>query len=184
MGRNSSDTLVTLECYAGFAEMAHPRALTALQVWMIETGRTDSGLAAELADKLQNDPRYRTRKMKITDRSVGRWRKGLFAPRLPEHLAILSELSGGRVTAQSFAEARREHTGPNMTLAELERFDSKAAHVASRVLEQLRGVPGGVAVFALADAVASVLGTRPGASPEDMRLYFLRLLEDRMDRFE
>lgn len=165
--------------------MARPRALTALQVWMIETGRTDSGLAAELADKLQNDPRYRfARKMKITDRSVGRWRKGLFAPRLPEHLAILSELSGGRITAQSFAEARREHMGPNTTPAELERHDSKAAHVASRVLEQLRGVPGGVAVSALAEAVASVLGTRPGASPEDMRLYFLHLLEDRMDRFE
>jgi hypothetical protein len=159
--------------------MAKPRAITDMQVWMIETGRTDSSLAAELADKLQNDPRYRfARKMKITDRSVGRWRKGLFAPRLPEHLAILSELSGGRITAQTFAEAPQ--MGPNY-------YDSLTMHVTSRVLEQLRGVPGRIAVTALADAVASVLGTRAGASTEDMRLNFsdfLRLLEDRMDRFE
>jgi hypothetical protein len=160
--------------------MAKPRAITDMQVWMIETGRTDSSLAVELADKLRNDPRYRfARKMKVTDRTVGRWRKGLFAPRLPEHLAILSELSGGRITAQTFAEAPRVQMGPNY-------YDSLTMHVTSRVLEQLRGVPDRIAVTALADAVVSVLGTGV-ASAEDMRLnfsHFLRLLEDRMDRFE
>jgi hypothetical protein len=69
--------------------------------------------------------------------------------------------------------------GPNTTPAELGRYDSKAAHVAGRVLEQLRGVPGGVTMFALADAVASVLGTTGRYAS-----LFLRLLEDRMDRFE
>jgi hypothetical protein len=173
---------------------------------MIETGRTDAGLAAELAGKLQNDPRYRfAPKMKITDRSVGRWRKGLFAPRLPEHLTILAELSGGRVTAQTFVETRlrhytaqpfaearlrhytaqpfaearlRHHMGPKTTPAELQRYDSEATEVTKRILEQLRGVRRAVAALAIADAAASLLGT------QDDRLVFERLLKDRMKEVE
>jgi hypothetical protein len=73
-------------------------------------------------------------------------------PRLPEHLAILSELSEGRITAQSFAEARSEYMGPKSHLTELQRSESMAVHIASRVLEQLRGVSGGVAQTALSSS--------------------------------
>jgi len=49
----------------------------------------------------------------ITDRQVGRWRKGLAIPRYAEHLAALERLSGGRVTASSFVEARLKEPPPN-----------------------------------------------------------------------
>jgi hypothetical protein len=77
-----------------------------LQIWMLETGRTDVSLAAELSAKLQ-DPSYGTlSNRQINERTVGRWRSGLMVPRHPQHIALLTELSGGRVTANSFIEAR------------------------------------------------------------------------------
>ncbi len=79
-----------------------------LQIWMLETGRTDVSLAAEFTAKLQ-DPSYSTlRTRQINARTVARWRKGLMLPRFPQHLALLAELSKGRVTANSFIEGRTE----------------------------------------------------------------------------
>jgi hypothetical protein len=80
--------------------MARPRVVTDLQIWMLETGRTDNSLAAELGAKLQEEGHK-----EITARRVGRWRKGLALPRY-RFLALLTELSGGRVTANGFVEAR------------------------------------------------------------------------------
>jgi hypothetical protein len=82
--------------------MAKPRTVTDMQIWMLETGRTDVSLAAELTAKLQG-PGYSSRE--INARTIARWRKGLMLPRYPQHLALLTELSGGRVTANSFVEA-------------------------------------------------------------------------------
>jgi hypothetical protein len=81
--------------------MAKPRTVTDMQIWMLETGRTDVSLAAELTAKLRG-PSY---SREIAARTVARWRKGLMLPRYPRHLAALTELSGGRVTANSFVEA-------------------------------------------------------------------------------
>jgi hypothetical protein len=78
--------------------MAKPRVVTDLRVWMIETGRTDGDVAREISAKVPDKP--------ITDRQVGRWRKGLAVPRYPEHLAELEKLSNRRVTASSFVQAR------------------------------------------------------------------------------
>jgi len=85
--------------------MAKPRTVTDMQIWMLETGRTDVSLASELSAKLQG-PSYSTlRSREIGARAVARWRKGLMLPRYPQHLAVLNELSGGRVTANSFVDA-------------------------------------------------------------------------------
>jgi hypothetical protein len=83
--------------------VAKPRVVTDLQVWMIETGRTDGDLARELTVKV---PMVGTKKKNITERQIGKWRKGLSMPRYPEHIAALTDISNGRVTAQSFVEAR------------------------------------------------------------------------------
>ena len=86
--------------------MAKPRVVTDMQVWMLETGRTDVSLAHELTEKLQ-DPNYGALRIReIGARTVARWRKGLMLPRYPQHLMLLTEISGGRVTANSFVEAR------------------------------------------------------------------------------
>lgn len=83
--------------------MAKPRVVTDLQVWMIETGRTDGDLARELNIRV---PVVGTKKTDITERQIGRWRKGLALPRYAEYLAALTEISKGRVTANSFVEAK------------------------------------------------------------------------------
>ena len=167
--------------------MARPRIVTDLQVWMIETGRSDSSLAAELTARLRDLPSKNMRNTgkTVTDRTVARWRKGLFVPRYPQHLAILADLSGGRVTANSFAEARlREHFGESIKSSELEKLDGEAAAVASRLHEQLRGVRGAVAVVALADVTASILATRNSGGDFDQdRLDFERLLSSRLDGY-
>jgi hypothetical protein len=85
--------------------MAKPRTVTDMQIWMLETGRTDVSLAAELTAKLQGLDYSTLRRREIFARTVARWRKGLMLPRYPQHLAVLIELSGGRVTANSFVEA-------------------------------------------------------------------------------
>jgi hypothetical protein len=76
-----------------------------LQIWMLETGRTNVSLAAELTAKLQGPAYSSLRVREITDRTVFRWRKGLMLPRYPQYLAVLTELSAGRVTADSFTES-------------------------------------------------------------------------------
>jgi hypothetical protein len=81
--------------------MAKPRVVTDLQVWMLETGRTDRSLAAEMTARLSLEA-HKT----INERQVARWRKGLALPRYPQFMALLTELSRGRVTADSFVEAR------------------------------------------------------------------------------
>lgn len=85
--------------------MAKPQTVTDMQIWMLETGRTDVGLAAELTAKLHGPGYSALRSREIGARTVARWRKGLMLPRYPQHLAVLTELSGGRVTANSFVEA-------------------------------------------------------------------------------
>jgi hypothetical protein len=77
--------------------MAKPQVVTELQVWMLETGRTDVSLAREMSALLGRD---------IMERTVGRWRKGLQLPRYPELVALLTKLSGGRVTADCFINGR------------------------------------------------------------------------------
>jgi len=85
--------------------MAKPRVVTDLQIWMLATGRTDVSLAAELTAKLR-DPAYDAmRNREINQRTVARWRKGLQLPRTAQHFALLTQLSGGRVTADSFVKA-------------------------------------------------------------------------------
>jgi hypothetical protein len=80
--------------------MARPRVVTAMQVWMLETGRTDRSLAGELSARLAAKGNKA-----INERQVARWRKGLALPRYPVFVALLTELSQGRVTADSFVEA-------------------------------------------------------------------------------
>jgi hypothetical protein len=107
------------------------------------------------------------------------------APRYPQHLTILAELSGNRVTAISFAEARlREDLGPNTDASTLVKLEGEATEVASRLLDQLRGVMGLVAVLALADAAASVLGSKPGTDRREARLVFDRMLARRLKGYE
>ena len=81
--------------------MARPRVVTELQIWMLETGRTDNSVAAELSAKVQKEGHK-----EITARQVGRWRKGLALPRYPRFVALLTEISKGRVTAKGLVEAR------------------------------------------------------------------------------
>lgn len=77
--------------------MARPHNVTALLRWMVETGRNDTKLAKEISLLMPDKT--------VTARQVARWRKGLFVPR-PYYVALLTELSGGRVTADSFVEAK------------------------------------------------------------------------------
>jgi hypothetical protein len=86
--------------------MAKPRVVTDMQIWMLETGRTDVSLAAEISAKLQDPNCSALRIREITARTVARWRKGLMLPRYPQLLALLTDISRGRVTANSFVEAR------------------------------------------------------------------------------
>ena len=74
-----------------------PRPVTALQIWMLRTGRTDVALATEInglrgANKL------------IGSRQIAKWRKGAAQPR-PWVLKIMATLSDGEVDANSFVEA-------------------------------------------------------------------------------
>jgi hypothetical protein len=80
-------------------EPMKPRRVTALQLWMIENGRTDTALAAEINERLPE--------AKIHPRTVGRWRKGLSAPR-PAALRALMDMSGGKVDANSFVKPADE----------------------------------------------------------------------------
>jgi len=85
--------------------MAKPRVVTDMQIWMLETGRTDVSLAAELTARFRN-PAYAGMRIKeVNERTVARWRKGLQLPRYPQQFALLTELSAGRVTADSFIKA-------------------------------------------------------------------------------
>lgn len=81
------------------ADMAKPRVVTVLQIWMLEQGLTDISLADKVSEKVQPHGHK-----PVTGRQVGRWRKGLVQPR-PYYIAALTELSGGRVDGNSFVEA-------------------------------------------------------------------------------
>jgi len=72
-----------------------------MQIWMLETGRRDTDLSKELTALMGKS---------ISSRQVFRWRKGLSYPR-PAHAVALEKLSGGRVTAQTFAEASLKKPG-------------------------------------------------------------------------
>jgi hypothetical protein len=96
----SNDTNVSFKVTLDWDfRMAKPRIVTELQLWMLETGRTDVSLASEMNARL---PKHRN----ITERAVGRWRKGLTLPRYPELVVLLTKLSEGRVTADCFISAR------------------------------------------------------------------------------
>lgn len=77
------------------ADSMKARVVTKLQIWMIETGRTDIGLAGEINAALPG--------AQIHPRTVGRWRKGLSSPRAPA-LRALMEMSAGIVDANSFVK--------------------------------------------------------------------------------
>jgi hypothetical protein len=81
--------------------MATPQVVTDMQIWMLETGRTDISLAAELSARLQKEGHRET-----NARQVARWRRALALPRYPRFFALLTELSKGRVTADGFVGAR------------------------------------------------------------------------------
>lgn len=74
-----------------------PQAVTALQVWMLETGRTDIALSSEIN-------LLRGANKSVNARQIARWRKGLAQPR-PWALKTLQSLSDGKVDANSFVEA-------------------------------------------------------------------------------
>ncbi len=170
--------------------MPRPRPITDMQVWMIETGRTDSSLAAELSARVKRPPYKDLRIPAVLNRTVARWRKGLVAPRYPQHVAILAELSGNRVTANHFAQT--QPVGPSLeALAErlefekLERKEAltalEATEVADVLLEQLASVRGPVAIAAVADLVVSILKTKTDAGTlqqnhfEFQRVFWRRL---------
>lgn len=74
-----------------------PQFVTALQVWMLETGRTDRQLSIDINYMMgSNKP--------VNARQIARWRKGLAQPR-PWALKALATLSEGKVDANSFVEA-------------------------------------------------------------------------------
>lgn len=79
--------------------MAKPHPATELLNWMTETGHTDTSLANKISEL---DPTKT-----VSARQVARWRKGLFIPRA-YYMDVLTKLSGGRVDANSFAEARKK----------------------------------------------------------------------------
>jgi hypothetical protein len=74
-----------------------PRRVTALQHWMLETGRTDIALSIEING-------LRGENKSVNARQIARWRKGLAQPR-PWASRLLAELSEGKVDANSFVEA-------------------------------------------------------------------------------
>lgn len=74
-----------------------PRRVTALQHWMLETGRTDIALSHEINS-------LRGVNKTVNARQIARWRKGLAQPR-PWASKLLSDLSDGKVDANSFVEA-------------------------------------------------------------------------------
>jgi hypothetical protein len=75
-----------------------PRRVTALQTWMLETGRTDRALANEINMMAGDTGRV------INARQVARWRKGEQQPR-PWATKLLTDMSGGKVDGNSFVEA-------------------------------------------------------------------------------
>lgn len=74
-----------------------PRRVTALQHWMLETGRTDIALSHEI-NSLRGENKT------VNARQIARWRKGEAQPR-PWALRVLADVSGGKVDANSFVEA-------------------------------------------------------------------------------
>jgi hypothetical protein len=74
-----------------------PRRVTALQHWMLETGRTDIALSHEING-------LRSGNKAVNARQIARWRKGLAQPR-PWALKLLATMSDGKVDANSFVEA-------------------------------------------------------------------------------
>jgi hypothetical protein len=81
-----------------------------LQIWMMETKRTDVSLAVEITGRL-SAPMYSTlRSRQIGARTIARWRKGLLIPRHPQHFAVLTEISNGRVTANSFVSPNADES--------------------------------------------------------------------------
>jgi hypothetical protein len=131
---------------------------------MLETGRNDIGLAAELSAKLNQQ---------ISERSVGRWRKGLSLPRSPQSVVLLSELSGGRVTANSFTHERS--TGcATIDSGEVEQAGSESETA------PFREVP--PAITGLADVAAALLAgsSSDGVTLEEIRRVFESLLDSRL----
>lgn len=81
--------------------MARPQVVTVMQVWMLENGFKDPDVAKLLTEQ---------EKTPVSSRQVFRWRKGLSYPR-PKHAMALERLSGGRVTAGTFAAAALKKPG-------------------------------------------------------------------------
>ncbi len=81
--------------------MAKPQVVTVMQIWMLEQGFKDPDVAERLTEQMGKP---------ISSRQVFRWRKGLSYPR-PAHAMALEQLSGGRVTANTFAEAALKKPG-------------------------------------------------------------------------
>lgn len=75
--------------------MAKPKVVTEMLKWMMETGRSDNDLAAELTERLKD--------RSISARQVFRWKRGLSYPR-PAYAVELEKLSNGRINAQTFAK--------------------------------------------------------------------------------
>jgi hypothetical protein len=72
------------------------------RVLLVDLGGEQIADDTEITAMLQ-DPAYSSLPIRaITSRTVFRWRKGLTLPRNPQLVAMLTELSGGRVTADSF----------------------------------------------------------------------------------
>lgn len=80
-----------------------PHHVTALQTWMLATGRTDIQVAGEVSALL---PEGKT----VTSRQIARWRKGWSIPRLAA-LRALHELTDGKVDANSFLGAEDQSEG-------------------------------------------------------------------------
>jgi len=76
--------------------MAKPRVVTEMFRWMVETGRNDIELAAELTTRLKDQGKS------ISPRQVFRWKHGLSYPR-PAMALALEEISKGRINARTFA---------------------------------------------------------------------------------
>jgi hypothetical protein len=147
--------------------MVRPRVVTDLQVWMIETGRNDVSLPAELTAKV-DEPNQ-----EISERTVARWRKGLTSPRSPQFVALLSELSGGRVTANNFTHNRPNKRATNNS-REVEQSGPESEDTAAREVPP--------AIFGLADVAAALLvsSCSDGVILEEIRRVFEQLLDNRL----